>query len=97
MAAGSGPSAYLNSVSAADTETLASSASTSRAAEAAIYTSFVARRIGTSDYRVKLQVTATGTTLNLARTVNGAETALTTPAVGAWSTPRATSGTCGSG
>jgi hypothetical protein len=41
----------------------------------------VARRTGTSDYRLKTRVTATDTTIYLARTVNGAETILTTQPV----------------
>ncbi|WP_243074145.1 PKD domain-containing protein [Microbacterium sp. SS28] len=76
MAAASGPSAYLSGVSARDSETLVSFAYDKPGSGGGIYTSFVARRIGTSDYRVKLQITATGTSLTLARTVNGAETGL---------------------
>ncbi|TDN93247.1 PKD domain-containing protein [Microbacterium sp. BK668] len=76
MAAGSGPSAYLGSVSAADSEMLVSFGYDKPGSGGGIYTSFVARRIGTSDYRAKLQITATGTALSLVRTVNGAETAL---------------------
>lgn len=81
MAAGSGPSAYLTAVSARDSETLVSFAFDKAGSGGGIFTSFVSRRIGTSDYRVKLQITATGTTLSLARTVNGAETALAAQAV----------------
>ena len=76
MAAGSGPSAYLNSVSAVDSETLASFGYDKPGSGGGIYTSFVARRTGTSDYRVKLRLTATDTSLALARTINGTETAL---------------------
>jgi PKD repeat protein len=79
MAAGSGPSAYLNAVSAAASETLVSFGYDKPGTGGGIYTSFVARRIGSSDYRVKLQLTATGTTMALTRTVNGAETVLTGP------------------
>ena len=46
-----------------------------------IYTSVVARRIGTSDYRAKVTVTATGTTLYVTKTVSGAETVLASQAV----------------
>ena len=81
MAAGSGPSAYLNSVSALDSETQASFSYDKPGSGGGAFTSFVARRTGTSDYRVKLQVTATSTSLTLARTVNGAETALATQAI----------------
>lgn len=82
MTAGSGPSAYLNAVSAADTETVVKFGFDKPGSGGGIFTSFVARRIGTSDYRVKLQMTATGTSLTLARTVNGAETTLTAAGVG---------------
>ena len=81
MAAGSGPSAYLSGVSARDSETLVSFGYDKPASGGGIFTSFVARRIGTSDYRVKLQLTATGTSLTLTRTVNGAETSLGAQAV----------------
>jgi hypothetical protein len=37
---------------------------------------FVTRRIGTSDYRLKVRVTSTATTASLVRTVNGTETVL---------------------
>ena len=57
------------------------SATTSPARAAAIYTSAVVRRIGTSDYRAKVRVTATATTVTLSRTVSGTETALVTQTV----------------
>ena len=46
-----------------------------------MYASVVARRNGTSDYRVKVIATATATTLYLTRTVNGTETVLSSQAV----------------
>lgn len=80
MAAGSGPSAYLNGLSARDVDLLAA-LRFDKAATATIYTSTVARRIGTSDYRVKVRLTATQTILDLARTVNGTETVLASQVV----------------
>ncbi|MEU1973147.1 PKD domain-containing protein [Microbacterium sp. NPDC019599] len=82
MAAASGPSAYLTAVSARDSETVARFGYDKPGSGGGIYTSFVVRRIGTSDYRVKLQSTATGTTMTLARTVNGAETTLAAQGLG---------------
>ena len=80
--AGSSPTAFLNSVSGRDVD---------------LTTSFLQPTTGLvrgwdlhlgggaadwySDYRVKVRVTATGTTLYLARTVSGAETILTTQTV----------------
>ncbi len=46
-----------------------------------IYTSLLARRTGTSDYRVKVQATGTATTLQLVRSVNGTETVILSQAV----------------
>ena len=42
------------------------------------YTSAVVRRIGTSDYRAKVRATASGTVLDLVRTMSGGETVLAT-------------------
>ena len=81
MATSSGPSAYLNSVSGRDVDLTTSFSYDKPGTGGGIYTSAVVRRIGTSDYRVKVRVTATGTTLYLARTVSGAETILTTQTV----------------
>ncbi len=80
MAAGSGPSAYLNGVSAADVD-MVSKLNYDKPATATIYTSMVARRVGTSDYRLKLRSTASQTNLELVRTVNGSETVLATQVV----------------
>ena len=46
-----------------------------------VYTSLAARHSGTSDYRVKMQITSTGTTLYLTKVVSGTETVLATQAV----------------
>ncbi len=69
MATSSGPSAYLNSVSARDVDLTTSFSYDKPGTGGGIYTSAVVRRIGTSDYRAKVRVTATATTLYLARTV----------------------------
>jgi hypothetical protein len=80
MSAGSGPSVYLNGVSARDVD-LVTALRFDKAATATIYTSMVARRIGTSDYRAKLRCASGSTVLDLARTVNGVETVLASQAV----------------
>jgi PKD repeat protein len=73
----SGPSAYLLSTSARDVDLGATIGFDKAATGGGIFVSLVGRRTGTSDYRVKVRATATGTTAYLARTVSGAETALT--------------------
>ena len=80
MAAGSGPSAYLNGVSARDVD-LVGALRFDKAATATIYTSMVARRIGTSDYRVKIRPGVSSTSLDLVRTISGAETVLASQVV----------------
>jgi PKD repeat protein len=81
MAAGSGPSAYLSSTSSTAVDLTTSFSYDKPGTGGGIYTSLVGRRIGTSDYRAKVQVTATGTTLYLVRTVHGTETVLSSQAV----------------
>ena len=80
-AAGSGPSAYLNGVSGRDVDIVTSFGWDQPGTGGGIYASVVARRSGTSDYRVKVQATAAATTLYLASTVNGTETVLSSQAV----------------
>jgi hypothetical protein len=80
MSAGSGPSVYLNGVSARDVD-LVTALRFDKAATATIYSSMVARRIGTSDYRAKLRCASGSTVLDLARTVNGVETVLASQAM----------------
>ncbi|WP_377639250.1 LamG-like jellyroll fold domain-containing protein [Oryzobacter terrae] len=80
MAAGSGPSAYLNGVSAQDVDLLAA-VRFDKPATTTIYTSMVARRIGTSDYRVKIRPGVSSTSLDLVRTISGAETVLASQVV----------------
>ena len=80
MAAGAGRSAYLNGVSAADVD-LVSKLNYDKSATSTIYTSMVARRVGTSDYRLKVRSSASQTHLDLVRTVSGTETVLATQVV----------------
>jgi PKD repeat protein len=80
MAAGSGPSAYLAGVSARDVELLGT-LRFDKPATTTIYTSMVARRIGTSDYRVKIRPGPSSTSLDLVRTTSGAETVLASQVV----------------
>ncbi len=80
MAAGSGPSAYLTGVSARDVDLLAT-LRFDKPATTTIYTSMVARRIGTSDYRVKIRPGPSATSLDLVRTISGAETVLASQVV----------------
>ena len=76
MAAGSGPSAYLQQVSAQNVDLTTTLGFDKTPTGGGVYTSAVVRRIGTSDYRVKLRATATSTTLQLVRTMSGTETVL---------------------
>ncbi len=81
MAAGSGPSAYLADVAARDVDVLTTLGYDKPATGGGVYTSVVVRRGSGSDYRAKLQVGATGTTIHLARTLNGTETLLSSTAI----------------
>lgn len=78
MAAGSSPTAYLNSVSGRDVDLRTNFGYDKAGTGGGIYSAGIVRRIGTSDYRAKIRVTATGTTLYLVRTVSGTETTLAT-------------------
>jgi PKD repeat protein len=78
LAASSGPSAYLSSTSAQNVDLRTTIGFDKPATGGGVYTSVVARRVGTSDYRLKVRVTGTDTTAYLARTVAGVETILTT-------------------
>ena len=78
LAASSGPSAYLTATSARDVDLRTTLGFDKPTAGGGVYASVVVRRVGTSDYRLKVRVTATDTTAYLARTVGGVETILTT-------------------
>jgi len=81
MAAGSGPSAYLQGVSALNVDLISTLGYDKAPTGGGTFTSAVVRRIGTSDYRVKVRATASGTVLDLVRTVSGGETVLATQAL----------------
>jgi len=81
MAAGSGPSAYLQGVSALSVDLISTLGCDKAPTGGGTFTSAVVRRIGTSDYRVKVRATASGTVLDLVRTVSGGETVLATQAL----------------
>ncbi|MBA3802560.1 MAG: PKD domain-containing protein [Acidimicrobiia bacterium] len=76
--AGAGPSAFLNSVSQRDVVATMDVALDKVPTGGGTYTSLIVRRIGTSDYRLKLSNTATSTSIQLTRVVSGTETALST-------------------
>ena len=73
---GSGPSAFLNTASAANVDATVDIESDKAGTGGGIYQSLIVRRVGTSDYRLKVRITATTVELYLVRTVNGAETTL---------------------
>ncbi|MEA4944772.1 MAG: PKD domain-containing protein [Propionicimonas sp.] len=77
MNAGAGPAAYLNGISAGDVEMQGSVSYDKSGTGGGIYTSFVARRNGTTDYRATVRVQDTQLFAQLVRTVNGTETVLT--------------------
>ena len=73
---GGSASAYLNTVSATDVDAIVDVGYDKVSTGGGFYTSLIVRRIGTSDYRVKVRVIPTGTQVYLARTVGGVETVL---------------------
>jgi PKD repeat protein len=81
LSAGTGPWAYLGSVSAAGVDATGDLSLDKAATGGGYYGSLVARRIGTSDYRLTTRITATGVTASLSRTVNGIQTNLTSQTV----------------
>jgi PKD repeat protein len=76
MAAGGGPGAFLNSVSARDIDLRARLSYDKPATGGGIYTSFIVRKNGTTDYHTTVRVTATAVAVDLRRTVNGTESIL---------------------
>ncbi|NHB84222.1 PKD domain-containing protein [Tessaracoccus sp. HDW20] len=76
MAAGSGPSAYLNGVSARDVDLTTTLSYDKPGSGGGAYTSFIVRRNGTSDYRTTIRMTATVVTVDLRRKVAGTEAIL---------------------
>ncbi|AQP46315.1 hypothetical protein BW730_00745 [Tessaracoccus aquimaris] len=81
MAAGSGPSAYLNGVSARDVDLTATLSYDKPGTGGGAYASFIVRANGTSDYRTTIRMTATAVTADLRRKVAGAETVLGTATI----------------
>jgi PKD repeat protein len=81
LVAGSTRTATLNSVSATNVDVVSGFRFDKAATGGGFYTSALARRAGTSDYRLKVQATASATTLQFARTVNGTETVISSQAV----------------
>lgn len=73
MAAGSGPGAYLNSVSVRDIDILTDVSYDKPATGGGIYTSIVARRTANADYQATIRVTSTGITAQIVRTSSGSE------------------------
>lgn len=74
---GSGPNAYLTGVSTADTEVRVRLGFDKPATGNGTYVSVIGRRIGTSDYRVKVRLMSNGTVqVILGRLEAGTETAL---------------------
>ncbi|WP_256794747.1 LamG-like jellyroll fold domain-containing protein [Terrabacter sp. Ter38] len=76
VAAGSGPSAYLSAVSATDVDLRTTLAVNNPGTGGGLYASLVGRRSGTNDYRLKVRLGPSDTTVYLVRTVGGAETVL---------------------
>lgn len=76
MATGSGPGSYLNGVSARDVEVQSSVNYDKAGTGGGTYSSFIARRNGTTDYRAVIRVTATAVTVQIQRTVGGTATVL---------------------
>jgi PKD repeat protein len=75
LRAGAGPSAWLNGVSGGNVDAQVTVAY-DKPGTSGTYTSLAVRRVATSDYRVKIRVTATTTTLFLVKSVSGVETTL---------------------
>ncbi len=76
-AAGTAASAYLNTVSQRNVNVVADVSLDSMATGGGTSTSFVTRKVGTSDYRLTFkQLPAGAIRLNLSRTVNGSATSL---------------------
>jgi len=82
-AAGAGPSAYLNGVSAGDSDTWVDfTADKAQSGNSNLYAYFGARHTGTSQYRLRLkQVGIGGIQLSLTKVVSGAETVLATSTI----------------
>lgn len=78
MTPGSTALAYLGGVNVGDSEVAATFGYDKPGTGGGTYNAFLTRRSGSSDYRVKIRVTASDTTLYLVRNLSGSETILTT-------------------
>jgi len=79
LAAGAGPSAYLNSVSAAATDLVVTCGPSVAPVGGPAYFALIARRSGTGDYRLKVKRPVSGAaTASLVRSIGGTETVLAT-------------------
>lgn len=76
MNAGAGPAIYLSSVSARDVDLRSTLSYDKEGTGGGAYTSFIVRRIDTSDYRATIRNTTTAVTVQVRRMVNGTETVL---------------------
>jgi PKD repeat protein len=80
--AAKGPAAYLASVSSAAADSAVTFGIDKLPSAGAIYASLIGRRVGTSDYRAKAWITASGALqLQVTRVVGGVETAMGTGTV----------------
>jgi PKD repeat protein len=81
-AAGSGKAVWLNGVSQRDVDTTVDFSLDKAATGGGTTVSIAARRIGTSDYRLRVRANAGGSVVaELTRVINGAETAIATQTV----------------
>ncbi len=79
LAAGAGRSAYLNSVSTATVDLAVTCGPTAAPRGGPAYFALIARRVGTSDLRLKVKRPVSGVgTASLVRSIGGAETVLAT-------------------
>lgn len=82
LAAGSGPSAYLNAVSAPAVDVTVTCGPSVAPVGGPAYFALIARRSSTSDYRLKVKRPPSGgATASLVRSIGGAETTLATAAL----------------
>ncbi len=80
VTAGVGPGAYLSGVSARDVDATVKVAFDKVGTGSGLYSALDVRRIGTSDYRLKVRLMGNTVTTYLVRTVDGVETTLATAA-----------------
>ena len=80
VTAGVGPGAYLSGVSARDVDATVKIAFDKVGTGSGLYSALDVRRIGTSEYRLKVRLMGNTITTYLVRTVDGVETTLATAA-----------------